>query len=328
MPLKNSQYDRLMREYSQRQLQNERERQQRIQRVYEQIPQIAQIDRSIRQSACTYARRLIGGDAQALESMRLKLHHLKEEKASLLAAHGFPSDFMELHYHCPSCKDTGYIGSEKCHCLKQAAVDLLYTQSRIRDVLKEENFSTLNLSYYSRSLHPRLGKSVYEDMQGKIAFCRSYAASYGSDHYDSILFTGTTGVGKTFLSHCIAAEVLNHCHSVVYLTASDLFDLFSKATFYREEEQEDDADLYLLESDLLIIDDLGTEFSNSFTNGKLFYCINERLVRQKGTIISTNLSVNELRDLYSERVISRVLSNYHILELFGEDIRIRKKFQR
>lgn len=328
MPLKNSQYDILMREYNQRQLINEHERQRRVQEIYEHIPRIAEIDRSIRASAASHARKLISGDDQALYSMRLELERLKREKALLLTSHGYAPDFMELHYTCPDCKDTGYIGSEKCHCLKQAAVDLLYTQSNIKDALQRENFSVLDMSCYSREPHPKLGKSVYEDMKGKIAFCRAYAASYGTRHHDSILFTGTTGVGKTFLSNCIAGEVLNRCHSVIYLTATDLFDIFSRATFRKEEDGEDEIDQYILDSDLLIIDDLGTEFSNSFTTGKLFYCINERLVRQKGTIISTNLSVNELRDMYSERVISRILSSYHILELFGDDIRIQKKFRR
>ena len=328
MPLKNSQYNILMREYSRRQLANERERQHRIQEVYQKIPRIEEIDKGIGSSAAFHARRLIEGDENALESMRQELKRLKKEKADLLNAHGYRLDFMEPHYTCPDCKDTGYIGSEKCHCLKQAAVDLLYTQSNIKEVLQRENFSTLDMNCYSKAFHPKLGKSIYEDMQGKINFCKAYAASYGIKHHDSLLFTGTTGVGKTFLSNCIGMEILNRCYSVVYLTATDLFDIFSRATFHREEDNEDEIDHYILDSDLLIIDDLGTEFSNSFTTGKLFYCINERLVRQKGTIISTNLSVNELRDLYSERVVSRLLSNFHILELFGEDIRIQKKFGR
>lgn len=328
MSLTNSQYDILMRAYSQRQLANEHDKQQRVQEIYNKIPRIQEIDSQIRSSAASHARKLIGGDNGALLSMRLELNNLKKEKANLLANYGYPSDYMDLHYVCPDCQDTGYIGSEKCHCLKQASVDLLYTQSNIKEVLQRENFSTLNMNYYSKSYHPRLGKSVYEDMKGKVDYCKKYAATFGTQHHNNILFIGTTGVGKTFLSNCIASEILNCCYSVVYLTATDLFHIFSRATFSKEDEEENDIDHYILNSDLLIIDDLGTEFSNSFTTGKLFYCLNERIVRQKGTIVSTNLNVNELRDLYSERVVSRLLSNFHILELFGEDIRIQKKFRR
>ncbi len=328
MPLKNSQYDILMREYSRRQLENEHDRQKRVEEVYHKIPRIQEIDRKIRSSAASHARKLIGGDEQALLTMRIELNKLKKEKATLLEKNGFSPDYMELQYVCPDCKDTGYIGSEKCHCLKQASVDLLYTQSNIKEILQRENFSSLTMNYYSKAYHPRLGKSIYEDMKMKIDYCKKYAATYGTQHHNSLLFIGTTGVGKTFLSNCIASEVLNRCYSVVYLTATDLFNIFSRATFNKEDGEENEIDHYILDSDLLIIDDLGTEFSNSFTTGKLFYCLNERIVRQKGTIVSTNLSVNELRDMYSERVVSRLLSNFSILELFGEDIRIQKKFRR
>lgn len=328
MPLTNAQHDILMREYNRRQLANEHNREQRVQEIYNKIPRIQEIDKQIRSSAASYARKLICGDDKALVSMRIELERLKKEKAMLLERNGYRSDYMELHYVCPNCKDTGYIGHEKCHCLKQASVDLLYTQSNIKEVLQRENFSTLSTTYYSKAYHPRLGKSIYEDMKSKIDYCKKYAETYGTKHRNSILFIGTTGVGKTFLSNCIANELLNRCYSVVYLTATNLFDIFSRATFNKEEEQENDIDHYILDSDLLIIDDLGTEFSNSFTTTKLFYCLNERIVHQKGTIVSTNLSINELRDLYSERVVSRLLSNFHIMELFGDDIRIQKKFRR
>ena len=163
-------------------------------------------------------------------------------------------------------------------------------------------------------------------MKEVIAYCRHYAETFGS-HHENILFTGMTGVGKTFLSNCIAKAVLDRCHSVVYLTSIQLFEIFSKSTF-TQDGTDTDIDRYILESELLIIDDLGTELYNSFTTSKLFYCINERLSAGKPTIISTNLKPAELRDIYSERIASRLLGYYHLIPLFGEDIRIQKKFHR
>ena len=148
------------------------------------------------------------------------------------------------------------------------------------------------------------------------------------DQFDStfanLYFFGDTGIGKTFLSNCIAKELLDSGHSVIYFTAFQLFDILSKGVF------EKDADAIathqnIFDCDLLIIDDLGTELSNSFTSSQLFLCLNERILRQKSTIISTNLNMNQVADIYSERVLSRITNNYTIIKLFGEDIRNKKR---
>ena len=147
------------------------------------------------------------------------------------------------------------------------------------------------------------------------------------DAYDNLIFYGPTGVGKTFLTHCIAKELLDSGHTVVYLTSLQLFDILEKGRFGKDEESEQIRTKtdYLIHSDLLIIDDLGTELSNSFTTSQLFLCLNERILRKKSTIISTNLGMNQIADIYSERVLSRISSNYTLLKLFGADIRILKR---
>jgi DNA replication protein DnaC len=142
---------------------------------------------------------------------------------------------------------------------------------------------------------------------------------------ENLFLYGSTGVGKTFLSHCIAKALLDSAHFVLYFSAYDLFDLMAKAAFSRKKDTETQEN-FIYECDLLIIDDLGTELTNSFVSSQLFLCINERLSRRKSTIISTNLKLENFSDTYSERTFSRIASNYRLIKLIGEDIRIRKLF--
>ena len=171
----------------------------------------------------------------------------------------------------------------------------------------------------------RSGKTARQYMTQVVAACRQYVDNFGSKK-ENILFTGKTGLGKTFLSNCIARELIERCYSVVYLPAVEMFEIFSKERFsYDSTDEDKDRSQYLMECDLLIIDDLGTELVNNFTTSQLFYVINERLNRKKGTIISTNLPVNEMRDEFTDRVMSRIVSQYRVIPLYGEDIRIQKK---
>lgn len=226
--------------------------------------------------------------------------------------------------HCPDCRDTGYVNGRRCHCFEQAAINLVYTQSNLKEILERENFSTFSFDYYSADdINPATGRSSLETAKDAVAKCHDFI-----DHFDStfsnLYLYGDTGIGKTFLSNCIAKELLDRGHSVIYFTAFQLFDILSKGVFKRDEEALL-SHRNIFDCDLLIIDDLGTELSNSFTTSQLFLCINERILRQKSTIISTNLGMNQLADIYSERVLSRISSNYTLLKLFGADIRILKR---
>lgn len=325
MPLKNSQYDILMRDYNRRQLNNTHKHKERIDSLYAREPRFQAIEDKLRTLYAQRARLQIEGNRQAQTLLQNDISILKQERAKLLSSLSLPADYLEIQYTCPDCKDTGYIEGVRCHCFHQAAVNLLYDQSHLRQVLNHENFSTFSLNYYSKEINPATGRSNYDYMKKVRDDCYRYATNFGTEG-GNILFTGSTGLGKTFLSNCIAKEVIEHCHSVVYLTATELFNIFSRGSFSYEEEAAADVDHYVLDSDLLIIDDLGTERANSFTISKLFFCINERLVRAKGTIISTNLAPGEIRDQYTERISSRIMSSYEVIKLFGQDIRIAKKF--
>ena len=325
MSLSNSQYQTIMREYNRKQLANRR-RQERIGQVRKKLPQYQALEEEIGLLALEQAKKLLAGDRSALEELKKQIGDRREQKEILLLSKGFPPDYLDMDYSCQDCQDTGYIGSEKCHCFRQAVVDLLYTQSNLKEILKTENFDTFSYEWYDRE--PEMGKpSPYDNMRRIVAVCQALTENFDREK-PSLLLTGPAGVGKTFLTHCIARELLNRCYSVIYLSAIDLFDVFSKEKFdYGQDEESDHMYRYILDCDMLIIDDLGTELNNTFTTSQLFYCMSEREKRRKPMIISTNLSLAALRDCYSERITSRMISDYRIMELYGADIRIKKKLR-
>lgn len=326
MALSNSQYNAIMRTYQQQQLKDKHEQDHRIEEVYARIPVVREIEHDISASALSCAKRLLAGDAKAQEDLRETIADLREQKTILLRSAGFPEDYMEMRYHCPDCRDTGYIDGSKCHCFRQAEIKLLYAQSNIDEIVNQENFDHFSYEYFDQGqINPAIGKTNYEYMRQVVDTCKLFVKNFEEER-GNLLFTGSTGVGKTFLTNCIAKELIDRYYSVIYLSANDLFDVFSKNKFeYQTEEEMKDIYQYILECDLLIIDDLGTELNNSFTSSQLFYCVNERLVSKRSTIISTNLSMNRLRDAYTDRVTSRIMSEYQTIPLYGMDIRIQKR---
>lgn len=326
MGLSNSQYNAVMREYEEQQRNNRRDQERRVARVYACVPQIEALDQEIAVRGAASARRALGGDSGARESLRRELSDLREQKALLLQAAGFPPDYMEMRYRCPDCQDTGYAGGKRCHCFEQARMQILYDQSNIREVLERENFDTFSYQYFDDSRRlPGLPMTERAYMELIVKRCRAFADNF-KEKGGNLLFTGTTGVGKTFLTNCIARELLRRYVSVIYLSAHDLFEIFSRYKFhYESEEEAEGAYRHILECEMLIIDDLGTEVNNTFVSSQLFYCINERLLRKRGTIISTNLSMDQLRDAYSDRVTSRLMSSYTTIPLYGGDIRLKKR---
>ncbi len=317
MPLTNTQYDIILRGYENRQLNNRHELERRMKYVYDNIPDYRRIEDEIASLSVEHTRRYLEGDGSAIEEMKLKLAELSAQKTSLLTNAGLPKDYLKPSYTCPDCKDTGYIDGVKCHCFKQAMIDLLYEQSNIRDMLQSENFDTLSYEFYKDEDLSRFKNAVIT--------CRNFIKNFNSD-YHNLFFYGTVGTGKSFLSNCVAKELIEHGHSVIYFSSAALFDLLSKYSFdykNRDEQFELHNDLY--QCDLLIIDDLGTELTNQFTASRLFSLLNERHMGKKATVISTNLSLEELRNRYSDRIFSRITSHYEICKLTGPDIRMHKK---
>lgn len=325
MGLSNSQYDAIMRVYHQRQFQNKRDQDARILEVYGKIPQIEALTDEIAATMAQAGRLLLRGDEAGAKALKEEAAVLKKQKRQYLSRGGYGADYLDMQYHCPDCRDTGYADGKKCHCFRHMEIEILYDQSNIREILETENFDTLTMEYYDRDrVDEKLGMTVYDYMSMVIEDCREFVEAFGEEK-GSILFTGNTGCGKTFLSNCIARELIRKYFSVVYMTATDLFDLLSDSRFgSRNDEEAKDRAAYILECDLLIIDDLGTELINTFTASQLFYCINERLNRKRGTIISTNLALNRLQDDFTERVTSRIMSRYKVIPLIGADLRLEK----
>lgn len=312
-----------MRGYGVKQTVSRHELDRRTAEVYERVPEYSRLVSRIGALAADSAKASIHGNTSELDGIREAIDKIDRRMKELLTEADFPADYLEPVYECPLCKDTGYIGSEKCSCFKQAAIDLLYRQSNIRQILQTENFGTFQLDYFNQKVYDEsAGLSSRENAAGLYKACQKFVHDFPAG--ENILFYGNTGTGKTFLSNCIAKALLDRSFGVLYLSAIELFNILS------EYDKEDRADSDLSESqitgcDLLIIDDLGTELSNAFTNSKLFYCINDRLLKGRSTIISTNYSPRELMDNYSERIFSRIKNSFKIYKLFGDDIRLIKK---
>lgn len=326
MALSNSQYNAVMRDYEKQQVANRHDKERRVAEVYRKVPQIEALEREISTRAAACARRVLNGDSGARSQLQADLADLREQKSLLLKAAGFEPDYMELRYRCPDCKDTGYANGRRCHCFERARIQILYAQSNIQEVLQRENFSTFSYRWFDdQEKLPGLGMTEADYMKRVVKKCREFAEQFPGGGAN-ILFTGSTGVGKTFLTNCIAKELIDRYVSVIYLSSHDLFEIFSRYKFSRDAgEDVEETYRHILDCEMLIIDDLGTEVNNTFVSSQLFYCINERINRQRGTIISTNLSMDMLRDTYSDRVTSRIMSHYITIPLYGGDIRMKKR---
>lgn len=325
MPLQNFQYDTIMREYGRRQAQSRYEQEQRRQEVYARFSRLTEIDEEVASLSAEKARSLLCGESQNTEDLKTAISRLADERIGLLQKNGYPKDYLEPHYHCPLCQDTGYIDSKKCTCFKKAEIELLYAQSNLNEILKKENFEHFSFDWYSDTIqNEATGLSALATARHAYNSARSFVENFDSQFQNLFLY-GNTGVGKTFLSHCIAHELLTSAHCVLYFSAFDLFDQLAQSAFSRKAVS-DSVDDLIYDCDLLIIDDLGTELTNSFVSSQLFLCINERIMRRRSTIISTNLTLEDFSELYSERTFSRIASNYQMLKLIGKDIRIQKIF--
>jgi DNA replication protein DnaC len=290
--------------------------------VYETVPGYRELEEAVSTLSVTAARALLADDDTALASLHSQLSDLRKRRLALLKAAGFPGDYLEPVYTCPDCKDTGYVSSAegirtKCHCFRRQELSLLYAQSNIQEMIERENFSSLSYEYYQ-------GEDL-KRFRSAVDICQKFIKNFKQD-YHNLFFYGTVGTGKSFLSGCIAKELLQSGCSVIYFSSAVLFDTLAHYSFdikAKDSLQSFYDDLYNCE--LLIIDDLGTEVTNSFVTSQLFSCLNERALRRKSTIISTNLSLEEIRDRYSDRIFSRISTGFDLCKLTGTDIRIQKR---
>lgn len=301
-----------------------RELDQRRMRAYARIPELQDLEQQTPSLAMDLLRKRLltnplqqgASDADHL-SFRETAAQITRRRTQLLTQNGFPPDYLEMTWDCPDCHDTGYVGSEKCHCLRRRETAVLYDQSNLEMLAADADFSSLSESYYT-------GEDLEHFRQARRT-CERFVDEFDRVFRNLYLY-GTVGTGKTMLSVCAARALIEKGKSVLYFSAASLFDRLADCTFgsgTRDALRDFTGDLY--NCDLLIIDDLGTEFTNAFVASQLFSCISERELNRHPTIISTNLSLKEMQARYSDRVFSRITSTYEICKLTGRDIRLQRR---
>ena len=311
----------------------EDQREQLRQQLYAREPRLAKLDRQLQGTMAQLVAASLrkGEDAgAAVRAIRDKNLDIQQERAVLLGAMGLPEDALDPKPACPLCNDTGWRGAQMCQCLKElCAQEQIQELSKLLD-LGEQSFDTFRMDYYSTSFWPEWGTSPRENMELVYEVCLNYAQKFGRFYFKNLFLSGAPGLGKTFLSACIARTVSENGHSVVYDTAGNVFAQFEARKFLRDSddgrEARDETRRYL-GCDLLILDDLGSELTTQFTQSALYELINGRLVGGKRTVISSNLSMEEAAVRYSPQIASRLEGEYHLLHFFGEDIRLLRKKQ-
>ena len=300
-------------------------------KIYRELPRAKEIEAQLRATAprivAVSLRQGLEGK-EALAALRRENLALQDEEAALLDRAGYAVDALDETPLCPVCGDRGWIGSSMCDCLKSLCREEQISELSSMLDLKDQSFDTFRLDYYDREVPAGARLSPQENMERVLSFCRTYAELFETTSYRNLFLSGPPGLGKTFLSACIARVVSEKGFSVVYDSAPSIFDRFETRRFapYGEETRQADADTRrYLACDLLILDDLGTEFVSPFIQSALYELINTRLIENKRTVISSNLDRAELRKRYSPQIVSRLEGSFQLLPFYGKDIRLKLK---
>ena len=329
--LNNTNLKKLLNEYERKRIQEENDLQYRKNELYNSYPRLQEIDNELSSLAISTAKELIKkNNKEILNNLNTSIENLKNEKKDLLFSIGKDYSYLTPNYECPLCKDTGYITNnyetKMCNCLKQKLFNIEYNKSNLSN-LENQNFSTFDSTVYSSIVDKvKFGsdKSPRENIEIIKQISLNFINNFDDLNEKNLLFTGNTGLGKTFLSSCIANEILKKQKTVLYQTAPIMLDSIIDYRFGKNS-----TNIYnnILDVDLLIIDDLGTECINNMKFTELFNIINTRLLNQNNkstkTIISTNLSIQNLFNSYDERIVSRLIGNYNICRFYGEDLRFK-----
>lgn len=314
--------ERILQEYEDTRIANETARQNRVREVYTKIPRIAQIDNEIASVGANIFTDPTNAK-QYLAHMKQTFARLNAEKAALLRENGFDADCMKTKYMCGVCRDTGYVGNTRCKCFEQKLINAAYVNSNLMDLMKNQNFAFFSFDYYSDKIVEPDGVSPLSRIKDIYNIAKAFSENFDS-YPKSLLFYGSSGLGKTFLSGCIAKEVLDSGKTVIYMDAAGLFEVYEEARYNKRNAEGMIERFY--NSDLLIIDDLGTEYRarTNLVESSLFALLNRRMRAGKKMIISTNFNMNELTKMYTTRFTSRIYEFFTPLKFLGDDIRVKK----
>lgn len=258
-----------------------------------------------------------------LKNLRNIITDLRAKKGELLFASGYAVDYLDLHYSCPKCKDTGFIGTKKCSCYNKILVMIHYKNSDLKELIKSNNFNSFDISLFSSRKEGDKAESPRKNMEKNLSRAINFVRNFETSR-ENMLFYGNPGTGKTFLSNCIAKDLLDRGFLVVYRTAENLIQNMRQIRF----DGNTSLETLLIDCDLLVIDDLGTEQLNDFSKAELFNLLNKKLLKGKSMIVSTNFALEELVKIYSERISSRLLGNFILCKFYGDDIRIKKNLSK
>ena len=317
MALTAEQFHEIQEILSERRFRAEKEALEKQREVLEKVSGYADLDEKLRTLSISAMEKAHAGDAEAIRALRPAIKKIREEKRVLLERAGYSPEDLEAHYSCTLCRDSGIFEGKKCRCFMKLQGEILYKQSKMGEILERENFSRFQLERFDNTERKAQtgNKTVREYMKDIRDYFYGYCQNY-PENQGNFIFTGGTGTGKTFFLHCIAKALLDRGVSVLYFTAEGLFNHFSRLM------REGIEDEFVEEVDVLLLDDLGTEFLNSFTASRFFNLLNQRILTRKTMMISTNLNFKDLRELYSDRVVSRMMSDYEIIPLYGRDLRL------
>lgn len=313
-------------EYDQKQFKAMNELDKRRDKLYNHFPEIRQIDEDIAMLSIKLSKIILTKPDNIEEQvMKLKenIEELKKERNDIYTKNKISKNYLKPKYVCSLCKDTGYLeDGKRCKCYKQRIIEVLYNMSNIKEMIKKENFNVFNINVFSNNKYKDEEVTPRQNMYTILATCEDFCENFDKT-LNSMLFYGGTGLGKTFMCNCIANELLNRGKTVIYQTSSNLIEIVENHKFNKIEETAFNRENYkfLFECDLLIIDDLGTELVNSFTNSELFNIINSRMTMGKKMIISTNLTLDQLAATYSDRIVSRIFNEFAICYFYGKDLR-------
>ncbi len=297
---------------------------QRIREVSAEIPEFASVDRQLQLTGPKIIAASVGSDGgtageEAVSAIRAEYDALAKRRRQILTEHGYPADWCDMHYFCPLCSDSGYVGIGICSCLKKEIENNYLENSGLYTLTKKQTFETFSLDYYEKDDKIRMKRNA--------EILERFADSFVPGQSESFLFLGATGLGKTHLSSAAARAVIGKGYYVVYESAVNLFSAYEARRFGQSGssggEDADDTDRFL-DCDLLIIDDLGAEITNKFTLSCLYNLLNMRMIRHSSVIISTNLNRAELRERYTDRIASRLFGEFSPLLFTGHDVREQK----